>query len=711
MLRQTMQIEPQNQTQSSLAPAATTTRPFLVEKKTTGTTNLLPPAPSSSWSLPKQVNNSQLFFSPAVSTNGFYVKHSSNEHGVAESPALLPGKAKTAVGALLAKQHNANNNLNYPPLLAAASSASTGGYEGDADGPPLLPVDTNEEWGYNNGYQECALDEEDNPNSTIYEDEKPYYALEKDPIQQSRTPPRNTKIKNYLSPVTMNSSFVEASPSSLAKRAQDNSLHVASASSLMGQNFLESSRNWPSTAHDGDDYDDNNNEADSSRVGLMRSYQYSGEGLERAKYDFTPLNDASILTNTHVTEVVLASDQTHISAMSLSVPDANQANQGDVLSNKDSGCDDETDDSLVSQKVKNQRRSREDLVAAVVERLQDDIDLVTQVEDLGRPVTQEMGDWFVNTDLNREGILTGISLPNRRILSRNLAAILEELRGVARPEDFIALSPSEVPQYHETHSDLYQALNFCNSLVLMAIPLSEQQTSSILQHAKFQGRWKMDQSIRDSMKPASGVNTPEIAKRGGGDTSVFTLPSESADTPMTSNLSISTIQRDWSNKQRFHVESGHIRQTIEMVSTLLEKLSCTFRLWLESPPTSELVKITRNLKRYYLQLVAIRHDDLVSLVHAFELEQGNVTSLPPIAQLVSADEGDLPLNEEDEEEENHAAVLPASSKTGDSSSPVQSLDMDSSKGCHCVGEWDDLRRQMGSNDYSESEELREGPQE
>ncbi|KAL7581458.1 hypothetical protein ACA910_022034 [Epithemia clementina (nom. ined.)] len=708
MLRQELGVQLESRDQHQVLPrttsavASASTRPFLVEKKAASNNSVLPPVPSSSWSLPKQTGNEQILYSPAISTNGFYSKLSTSDHGVAVSPALIPGKAKTAVGALVAKQHNKTCGAqNYPPLLAAASSASTGGYEGDADGSAVPHAQSNEDWAYKTHH------EADNPNKTVYEDDQPYYQLEKDPIQQSRTPPRNGKLKHYFSPVTLNSSFAEASPSSVAKRALDSSLHVASATSLMGHRYLECSNQWRSHQEDDDYdyYDDGVNASMSSRMHLMHSNKYN-EGSEKARYDFGPVYDTSIISSNHVTEVVLAhpSDQTHISAMSLSVPDTNHFSQGDNFLNNDDG----TDESLVSQKVKNQRRSREDLVAAAVERLQDDINLVIHVEDVGRAVTQEMGEWFVKTDVEREGILTGFSVANRRILSNKLTAILEEMRGVARPDDFLALSPSEIPIYSETHTDLYQALHFCHSLVLMAIPSSEQQKNTFLQDPKMQGRWKIDASIRRAMNLESTQGTPDAPRRVGGDTSVFTLPSESADTPMTSNLSVSTVHKDWPSKKKLQAESEQIQRTIELVSTLLEKLSRACRLWLDSPTTTELaVKITREIKQSYLQLVGISHDDLCAMVHAFDLEQEKMTALPSIAQLVSADEGDVL---DDEEEEEHHAIVPFSYNQGDSFSAAQGLDMESSKSVgYRMEELDDLRRQMGSTDYCENEEVRDGP--
>ncbi|KAL7581457.1 hypothetical protein ACA910_022034 [Epithemia clementina (nom. ined.)] len=242
----------------------------------------------------------------------------------------------------------------------------------------------------------------------------------------------------------------------------------------------------------------------------------------------------------------------------------------------------------------------------------------------------------------------------------------------------------------------------------MAIPSSEQQKNTFLQDPKMQGRWKIDASIRRAMNLESTQGTPDAPRRVGGDTSVFTLPSESADTPMTSNLSVSTVHKDWPSKKKLQAESEQIQRTIELVSTLLEKLSRACRLWLDSPTTTELaVKITREIKQSYLQLVGISHDDLCAMVHAFDLEQEKMTALPSIAQLVSADEGDVL---DDEEEEEHHAIVPFSYNQGDSFSAAQGLDMESSKSVgYRMEELDDLRRQMGSTDYCENEEVRDGP--
>eukprot|EP00522_Entomoneis_paludosa_P001352 CAMPEP_0172474852 /NCGR_PEP_ID=MMETSP1065-20121228/69570_1 /TAXON_ID=265537 /ORGANISM="Amphiprora paludosa, Strain CCMP125" /LENGTH=760 /DNA_ID=CAMNT_0013233043 /DNA_START=1831 /DNA_END=4113 /DNA_ORIENTATION=- len=608
-------------------PRSQQSRPFLVEKKA-HSNSLLPPAPSSSWSIPRDAHQ-RVVNSPQVSLSGFYGDQSSSKgnQSIALSPHLLPGQARTAVGALVAKQQINEGTQNHPPLLAAASSASTAGYEGDADGhidaqENLQVIPPFHDWA-EKGFEEAPQEEEEGRH---YEDAQPYYPLDKDPVQLSRTPPRpNTRIKQYISPMTVGSSFLGQSPSSITRKSLDTSL-AASPSSLMGHKFLETSTVPHPIGARGDS-------STSSRVGLIPADKREHQG-----YDFGLLEEAE---TSNFAEVVLAdaSDQTHISAMSLSLPDADKHGYDEFPSiAEDEDYDDSADESLQSRNIENQRRSREDLVLAAVERLQDDIQLVSQVEEGGIAITKEMNDWFVKTEVEKEGILTGFTLENRKALSTRLAAVLNEMNSMAQPEDYLVLSPSELPRYSETHTDLYQALSFCRSLVHMAIPPLEQKES--MQNPCFQGKWKIDDTLYKAMSliPAS----PDTTKRYGGDSSVFTLPS--ADTPMTSNLSVSSAHKGWSSEKRVHAESAQVRKTIEIVATLVEKLSVACRQWLESGSSTEhSVKVTRDIKRHYLQLVGISYDDLSALVHAFDLvkESSTTCPMPSIAPLVSNDEDDV----------------------------------------------------------------------
>ena len=620
VLRQELDLITQNQS-----------RPFLVEKKTSSDNNLLPPAPSSSWSIPRG-GNANFLYSPPVSTSGFYGKPAGDQ-AIAQSPHLLPGQARTAVGALVAKQQSIGNQSSFPPLLAAASSSSTG-YEGDGDGSANQK---GEEFGCTDWEANYCEDEEANYQ---FEDGKAYYQLEKDPIQQSRTPPNNRIIsKQYISPMTVNSnSFMGQSPGSLMSRKILDGSVMASPSSLMGHKFLENS-NVLSTIGPKDE------SSVSSRAGLIRY-----ERKSRDAYDFGLLEDTSN-DKEHFTEVVVAdaSDQTHISAMSQSLMEGDRNQSIDIPSVVE---DEEYENDHENASVGNDLRSSESLVFAAIERLQDDIQLVMQVEEGGRAVTEEMGDWFAKTEVDKAGILTGFEAKDRKALVEKCSEILQEMNSVAQPEEFLPLSPTEIPQYSETHSDLYKALQFVRSLILMAIPSKEQAEN--MYNPTLGQAWKIDEKVYKSMNLIP--QSPEACKHTGGDTSIFTLPSESADTPMTSNLSVSSAHNDWSSKKKLHSEGVRVLRTIELLATHIEKISRACRQWIDKPSTRDVsvqVQVTRDIKRHYLQLIGIPYDDLCMLIHSFQLVRPTATTLssfphPAIAQLVSCDEDDTePLRKEE----------------------------------------------------------------
>jgi hypothetical protein len=130
------------------------------------------------------------------------------------------------------------------------------------------------------------------------------------------------------------------------------------------------------------------------------------------------------------------------------------------------------------------------------------------------------------------------------------------------------------------------------------------------------------------------------------------------------------------------------------------------------------VRITKDIKRHYQQLMGVDHSMLQSLMDAFELE----IAPPPLFKLVSNDEAD----------EVEDIVFPPprvirnnfpktqtpgarsfGSSTHDLFSP-QTLDMLSTEVRQVPTvvpeEYDDLRRQVGSVDYDDEEEMREGPE-
>jgi hypothetical protein len=698
-----------------VATAATTTttastarkqRPFLMKKNKSVSTGVLPPAPSSSWSIPN--NNHPLLHdhhaqhdpyrvlltSPPVSNSSFYSGTGLEfEQKIAESPHLLPGQARTAVGALVALHHSSRQQLE-----SAASSRVTG-YDGDGSVEALhssfQPLPKPTEWMMRRYHDDDDGDDVQDNGDNEEEEEggdeipPPYYPLDPETVNESlklspfrqEGRPGGKKQHPPMSPISTNSSILLGSPSSLARPY------------LLAKNNAKLARSS----------DDLLNKSSSSAAGLIpRDYEQQQE-----RYDFGHVSNeapAAVAPATAedvvgYTDVVYAhpSDQTHVSAMSNSIPEHGALYGGGgnrSRSVNDDDDDDEEDDeeasdivyqqgvttphmdgALLRQKVQNQRRLREELVLAVVERLQDDVQLVADVEAIGHAAVV-MADWFAQTPLDCPGILTGFSLEQRKTILRHVTSVLDEMN-VACPEDFF-LSPSQVPGFAETHHDLCEALCFCLALVQMAIPQEEQ---NIDEYHREQGKWKLLPGLRTTLGIVPPDTPPEHHQRGrgGGDTSVFTLPSDSADTPMTSNVSITTtiesVSRNMSSSSFLrplkHQPNGlQIRRTIEIVSTLVQRLSVACRALadMSSLQTEKSVRITKDIKNTYLQLIAMDHCDLRALVDAFELELSSLSSRPSmfITNLISTDA--------DDEQQLHGAGAAAAPSGGCSIIPPPNLE-------------------------------------
>ena len=577
------------------------------------------------------------------------------------------GKTQTAVGNFVAYCQKESSRLSSP---------HGGGYDGDADRshgnndpqPWFKPFIIDEEWDEKKEEQNECINQV-------------YYPLDKDPIFLSRTPPPKLLAKRNppLSPFSTNISL-EASPSSLAKPYSRIDKPAA-----------------------------NHNTSFSSATALLAH-------PESNRYDFGR-NGTSPAKEMHVK---ITSDQTHVSAMTQSVILENDTSVRDMPDSYESKDDTSLcwgDDSLRHQKIQNQRRSREELLLAVVERLQDDVQLVVDVNKATATALQT--NWFVETPLDQEGLLTGFSPEKRRSMTRHLSAMLNELN-MAQPEDFF-LSPSQVQQYVQPHVELHSAISFCRTLVQMAAPNEND------------GRWNLLPGFRAAMGIVP-TDSPRDRPRGS-DTSLFTLPSASERTPMTSNVSFSSTiasSKQTSRQPHFRVDGLQVRHTIEVLSTVLQKLSlcCNALVNMHQLEIGKTVRITKQIKRYYQQLMTVDHNMLRSLVDAFAFE----IAPTELTQLISNDEEDEVGGQVGSTAimQAQAVVIPpppvirssflkrieptASPRSGTSSShdlfSPQTMDMMSERAIPSTvpEEYDDLRRQVGSVDYDDDEyESRDEP--
>jgi hypothetical protein len=233
----------------------------------------------------------------------------------------------------------------------------------------------------------------------------------------------------------------------------------------------------------------------------------------------------------------------------------------------------------------------------------------------------------------------------------------------------------------------------------------------------------------------------------GGDSSLFSLPSESAAgdaTPHTSNVSLTTtitsaVSFDkHSRHMGYPLQKVDMRRALEAVSTLFDRLSaaCLKLVGVKSTKSEASVKAVEEIKRVYLLLLTLSVEDLKALIDSFELDlmpmqitrlvsedrcdsallatdnsaflsqpQPFVRSSGSIAQLLITQTMGLPIESlkvnfvEDSDEGSEMFLL--SPNTEDMNSIVESAH---------TGTVDDLRRTVGSfNDEEEVEEERDGP--
>jgi hypothetical protein len=650
-----------------------------------GPSTVLPPLPTRSWSTqgdwssPTPAYSSQNGSWPPSTDRGSW----GNTTPSAESPNLVPGRARTAVGNLVANQQ---------------------------DPPGTTPM---KETSYDFAYspQEQGVE-------TMY---SPMY---------SRAGSKNARTTTYPLPHIAERGVIAGMS------------NVQSATALLRSNEQEEGVEtmYPPLR--------SRREANSNVSVSTMSTLPAPSPLARTSVLRTTtavINSAIVPQSEHGTEVILS--QKHLQSGSWTV-DSHSGSSGaskrsiKPVTNTVVFADDNVlvhalDGDLKRTKLRNQQRTKEELILSALERLQDDLQLVADVEGLlGVGSSQGMFDWFVPTPLDKEGILTGFSEEKRYAIIDKLDQLLVELNAEVKSQEFFLNSSMvDISEYEdEAHDELREALSFCKVLVQMAVPESEKEESS-LQGTNELGKWQFLPGLR----AAIGLlpTTTETPPCRGGDSSFFSLPEDDAGTPMTSNVSLgattltsianhtmspTTPLKHHSERIKLKRQNGlHLRQAIQLLSTGLQKMSNACLTLGEinaggpSSNSSGLVRVADQIKQTYFQMIAMSQGDLKSVVDAFEFE------LDPEDSYVYEDT--------DEEAEvspiMHVATLAFGSMVNishdrDSTfdtgpiSPPRIGDLSLTDCSDLVVEDeifacdDDLRREMGSNDYDEQVDEREG---
>jgi hypothetical protein len=278
------------------------------------------------------------------------------------------------------------------------------------------------------------------------------------------------------------------------------------------------------------------------------------------------------------------------------------------------------------QKFSNQRQAHDDLILAALERLQDEHGLVAEIQ---RQLGQH--DSEPSSSTTTESFLMGMSTETAQRISSTLVQILQELDVT---EQLLFSSPSDAAAVAVPRNDFRDAIRFCLQLVRLSTTSSTavagaaggtKRTSDFPQEMS---KWRLLPEIKASLGLIP--ESPQVVHRGG-DTSVFSVPcDDSVATPMTSNVSISTTITTRTHltagnnnnalspgrhdpPPRFHHQALEVRHTIATIAALLDRMSRLLTRTDKLP--------TQEIKRVYLEMQTLDISALKCVVESFEIDQ------------------------------------------------------------------------------------------
>ena len=484
--------------------------------------------------------------SPLVSTSSFY--SDGGRLHVAESPVLLPGQARTAVGALVAASHakSCQPVMEFPPPSVQSSLRASSTAVNVSQQSILPPFDENE-------FQHYLRHHDDHTHE----------------LPPPLTPP--------VSPYNLFASTLHPGQSARTMMM------------MMSPDMVESCRS----------------------PGLVP---------RRAGVVQTPERPRSLLESL---ESGASSMDLSVQASPSSMDEAPAKERTTVQPHVEMGAKLSNDAVLQQRKQWHQRRAREDLFLAIFERLQDDLDSVYEID-------RQEGELVVCA--GAEGLLTGL-LPATR--SRIVGILSQLLLEMEVTDELFLSSPTDIAAVAVPHCHLRDTLQFCLQLVRVAPVLPPPFGDS-------HRRWRLVPGVKASLGLIP--ESPPTEQRGG-DTSVFSLPcDDSAETPMTSNVSLSTTITTRSPDFRGAAplsQQQHpaldVRRAIARVSSLLDRLSALLLRDDELP--------VQELKRVYTAVHGLDATALKAAVEAFELA-GNDDDEDPLLELQNRS----PLGQEERDE-------------------------------------------------------------
>ena len=297
-------------------------------------------------------------------------------------------------------------------------------------------------------------------------------------------------------------------------------------------------------------------------------------------------------------------------------------------------------------KARNQHQAKEELCLQVLERLQDNIELVKKIDG--------MFPWFGDNNSSspeddvQQGFITGFPEAMRYSISDKLDLLLNELNsGVQTEEFFFSPSKADMSEYNNNdHLELRKAVGFCKVLVQMAIPPEENETESI-QGTSEVGQWRF--LFREEI----GLDIPQTPhKKTSSNSSFFSLPENEAATPMTSNVSLgaSTLT------SRPQLMAGlpappqnglDMRHTLQSFIVAVSAMGDACRQFAATSTADGLVRTAETIKHTYASLMHETLDvlDLKFLVDAFEFVVDESTEIEsPVMRVATLGSGRMMMS-------------------------------------------------------------------
>lgn len=534
--------------------------------------------------------------SPSMSRRSRRSRH------IALSPELKPGRAKTAVGAVLAAMEKQGNSLPHSPTCAQKSTSERSEHS-------ILPP---REW----------MDKDFEVEDDIVRDDVHYHSVGR----QDRS--------NYDDDDD-NQSSLHASPSS-------------------NQWKRGSFTSWK------DRQEQFQRDTSFTRNILSRDPNASWQMANSDGYDFDPIlpeeEEAASLKDSIDAPRLLSLVNDHgalnVSAISSSHPhhrdfeslhsladtidddddeddeeDYNQINRYQPLIDEISSQPPTTKDdgALLQLKVNNQRRIKEQLLLTTLVRLCSDVDLL---KEIGSSMQQGA---CVSP---RNNILFGLEASERK-------------RSIREMENIVA-SMNIRPRSDAGHETKRMAIQFC--LLVLQIPLSKPEIPA--SDCAPRQLWVSLPGLRSALGLDEEPESPTTIR--GGDTSLFSLPSESAnakdDTPHTSNVSMTTtittvLSPERNRPQLQEISKGGLRSTIESLTRLLARLEAACLLLTTLKTKLKTVEEITQIYKEFLQLPA---SDLKKISQFFELSY----MYPPLSLTART------VSEDFETDRNIARLMP-----------------------------------------------------